>query len=222
MGIAALLVAFIGLTTSCAQYTTCCLNPYIVLLGVLTIVQIGAVLFLFVDPQKAIDSALHSWNSSHQSTPAPTEKVHDAVHIGRWVLLGCIVVQMLAIIMTLLLKFMYQKKADKYERFIPETMPQPQNINAQLSAKIEKFRADLELGDSSLRFSPLSKGRKNGYSIPPPHHPDHKSNEFTIPAAPQPSSSISVGTGNPRSISSTNAADVQNNRLPFKSTWAQG
>ena len=117
VGILAILAGIIGFIAAHEKSIACCLSPYITLSGLVLAAKAGLLLYLFISPTKAVNSVVDAWNKNHESdtTPPspPVDKIHSGIYIGRWVLLGLFVLQILAIFIALLLRCCAKRAAEK-------------------------------------------------------------------------------------------------------------
>jgi hypothetical protein len=120
VGILTIVAALLGFVAASPTRIACCLSPYITLLGLTVIMQAGILLYLFIAPGKAVDAVVAAWTSQSPEGAPPTDKVHDVIYIGRWVMLGLVCTQGGAVLTALILRCCAGRKKKKgggYDRY---------------------------------------------------------------------------------------------------------
>lgn len=150
IGILALLAAMLGFIAGSPNRISCCLSPYLTLTGLVIVGQLGLMLFLFIAPERAVRSLSVTWEASHPSKPPP-DKIKNGVYVGRWVLLGMLCTQLLAVFIALILRCC-ARRSDRWEPFEEDTAYHARQ--ATTNAKLDKLRAEVT---ASGNLPPLKK-----------------------------------------------------------------
>ena len=129
------------------------ISPYLTLTLISLLMQSGFLLYIFIVPEKAINSVTGAWITGHPSDASPpTDKIHSGVFTGRWVLLGFFGLQILAVLIALCLRCC-AKRSNHYEAFHDEhTMYQARQTDTE--TKMAKLRAEVT---ASGTMPPLKK-----------------------------------------------------------------
>jgi hypothetical protein len=151
VGALAIIAGIIGFIAAHEKSIACCLSPYITLTGLVLAAQTGLLLYLFIAPAKAVDSVAQAYTKGHANdTPPPTpplDKIHSGIYIGRWVLLGIFVLQLVAILTSLLLrccaKRAKQQQNNKYQPFVEDLESCYNARTAEANAKLAQMKADI-------------------------------------------------------------------------------
>ncbi|KFM25341.1 hypothetical protein F751_0879 [Auxenochlorella protothecoides] len=113
----------------------CCLGLHAVLSVIAGLGHLGLVIYLFVDPAGAVQKLQdYAIDKGH----APRSSLEKAVSIGRWVLLGLLSLQAIAVIFALVVRRVLRRRA--YEEFKDVEAPSQQDRRAQREADMQDLR----------------------------------------------------------------------------------
>ena len=139
IGILALLAAILGFIAGSPNRISCCLSPYLTLTGLVMVGQAGLMMYLFIAPNKAVHSLTATWEANHPEKPAP-DKIKNGVYVGRWVLLGLLGIQLIAVMVALILRCC-ARRIDQWEPFEEDASYQSRTDST--NAKLEKLKAEV-------------------------------------------------------------------------------
>jgi len=175
LGIVAMLAAAIGLIAASYRRINCCLSPYLTLSAILFAGQAGIVLYLFIDAESATKSVTDAWTSGHPSQTPPTQKIQNAVTVGRWVLLGLMGTQAIAVFVASLL-WCAARRAHNHK---PQDDSPARRCMEDADAKVAALKADVlqQKTSSSVRMEAMGTAQGVRY---PPHQAGHQLHRVDI------------------------------------------
>lgn len=138
IGCLAIVTSVFGLVGGCCRFR-CCLGVYVVLAVLATLSQAGLLLYLFIAPGDA-EETIASYQSARGGIK---DNLHEIIIIGRWVLLGLLCAQVVAIALASCLRCC--SKGRSYEEFQEEEEAEYDARRAAAAEQLDALKAKLGL-----------------------------------------------------------------------------
>ncbi|KAL4429578.1 hypothetical protein ABPG77_008627 [Micractinium sp. CCAP 211/92] len=138
IGCLAIVTSVFGLIGGCCRFR-CCLGVYVVLAVLATLSQTGLLLYLFIAPGDAEETIA----SYQRARDGINDNLHEIINIGRWVLLGLLCAQVLAIGLASCLRCC--SKGRSYEEFQEEEEAEYDARRAAAAEQLDALKAKLGL-----------------------------------------------------------------------------
>lgn len=145
--------------------------------------QTALVVYLMIAPGAAVDSAVEAWSSRHPAEDPPQSKIHDAVYISRWVLLGFTGAQLVGIMAFIVQYSCTLQRVRGWKRFVAEDAAARPD-EPQQQAKQKSCQEHIESTESKLaqlrpaKFSLKAKNNSNVVSLKPKSAVDSMQRSF--------------------------------------------
>lgn len=156
----------------------CCLALHAIVGFIAGLGQLGLVIYLFVDPSGAVNNIEDLAESEGKD---PGDRVEKAVMVGRWVLLGLLILQAVTLVFALVVRRLLRVRA--YEEF-----------------------QDTEAGERAAKREALADLRAKVIGGPPQGSPKKGASDFKIAVAAAAARSELLGPGEGQSLSARVAA----------------
>lgn len=147
LGTVAILTAIFGVVAANPDRIACCLSPYLAFSAIVFSFQLGLVFYVFISPSSASQSVVDAWSAGHLSQDPPTDKITTAVYVGRWVFLGFVGAQILAVLIAVILRYIARRRGDQYDPFVGSSNQRDLESSRLHSTemKLAKLRAEVGL-----------------------------------------------------------------------------